>query len=186
MEPKRIVITGGPGTGKTVVIEALEKSGHYCFHEIIRSMTLEAKKEWGLDKEGTNPIAFVDDSKSFNAQLLQGRLDQFRKAVERKENIVFYDRGMPDVLAYMDYFEQGYEKDFTQICEQYQYNQVFILPPWKEIYIQDNERLEHYDQAVEIYNHLKKTYTALGYEITEVPFASIADRMHFILNNLQK
>ena len=186
LERSRIVITGGPGTGKTVLISALEAHGHYCFHEIIRDMTLEAKKEWGLETQGTNPIAIVDDSKSFNTQLLQGRLKQFKKALTLKEDMVFYDRGMPDVLAYMDYFEQAYENDFTQICEQHKYDCVFILPPWKEIYVQDNERLERYDQAVEIYNHLKRTYTTLGYKITEVPFASIADRMHFIVNHLQK
>ncbi len=186
MEQKRIVITGGPGTGKTVIINALESSGHYCFHEIIRSMTLEAKKDFNLDTPGTNPIAFVDDSKSFNINLLYGRLNQYNKAKELDRELVFYDRGMPDVLAYMDYFDQSYEQDFTQICQQNRYDQIFILPPWREIYIQDNERLENYAQATEIHHHLEKTYTALGYDIIEVPFASIAERMNFILHNIQK
>ena len=186
MERKRIVITGGPGTGKTAIINALESSGHYCFQEIIRSMTLEAKKEWGLDTQGTNPIAFVDDSKSFNTQLLNGRLDQFKKASELKEKMVFYDRGMPDVMAYMDYFEQAYEENFTETCTLNKYDHAFILPPWKEIYVQDNERLESYTQAIAIHDHLEKTYTSLGYKVLEVPFGAVRDRKDFILNNIQK
>jgi len=186
LERKRIVITGGPGTGKTVIIKALEESGHYCFHEFIRSMTLEARKEWDLETKGTNPIAFVDDSKSFNIKLLDGRREQFKKASELDNEITFYDRGMPDVIAYMDYFEQSYEDNFRKTCEQHKYDQAFILPPWKDIYVQDNERLESYGQATEIHHHLMNTYTSLGYKVIEVPFASVEDRMQFILNKIQK
>jgi broad-specificity NMP kinase len=39
LKAKRIVITGGPGTGKTSVIAKLEDSNFYCYHEVIRSMT---------------------------------------------------------------------------------------------------------------------------------------------------
>ena len=48
---KRIVITGGPGTGKTALVRELENRGYDCFHEIIREMTeaatalLEARPE---------------------------------------------------------------------------------------------------------------------------------------------
>src|SRR5690625_6992431 len=43
---------------------------------------------------------------------------------------------------------------------------VFILPPWKSIYRQDNERYETYEQAVEIYTHLRKTYRERSEEHT--------------------
>ena len=40
-----IVITGGPGTGKTTIIDAFIEQGYACFPEISRQITLEAKKE---------------------------------------------------------------------------------------------------------------------------------------------
>jgi len=181
---KRIVITGAPGTGKTAIIKALETSGFYCFHEIIRSMTLDAKTEQHPDKVLTNPIAFVTDSKQFNQQLLEGRRKQYEAAKEKKESLVFYDRGMPDVLAYMDYFDQDYGKDFLKACEKHVYDTVFLLPPWEAIYVQDNERLETYTQATEIHEHLKHRYTVLGYDVKEVPFGTIPERISFIHNLL--
>lgn len=184
MNFKRIVITGGPGTGKTAIIKALENSGFYCFHEFIRSMTLDAKNEQLPGKVLSNPIAFVNDSKQFNQQLLEGRRKQYEAAHNQKQTIVFYDRGMPDILAYMDYFNQTYESDFLEACKKHRYDEVLILPPWEAIYIQDNERLESYKQATEIHEHLKNTYTAIGYEITEVPFGTVPERMAFITNHL--
>jgi predicted ATPase len=181
---KRIVITGAPGTGKTSIIKALEASGFFCFHEFIRSMTLHAKNEQHPDSVLGNPIAFVSDSKQFNKQLLEGRRKQYEDGQKQEKPQVFYDRGMPDVLAYMDYFDQAYEADFLSACNQHNYDGVFLLPPWEEIYVQDNERLETYKQATEIHEHLKNTYTSLGYEINEVPFGTVAERLAFIKNHL--
>ena len=41
--PKKIVITGGPGSGKTSLIDFLEENGYQCQNEISRQVTLEAK-----------------------------------------------------------------------------------------------------------------------------------------------
>ena len=43
--PKRIAIIGGPGTGKSTLIHALEADGYSCMHEISRDVILEAQKE---------------------------------------------------------------------------------------------------------------------------------------------
>jgi predicted ATPase len=181
---KRIVITGAPGTGKTAIIKALETSGFYCFHEFIRSMTVEAKNEQPPNSMLGNPIAFVNDSKQFNLQLLEGRRKQYEDGKKQEKAQVFYDRGMPDVLAYMDYFDQPYETDFLNACKKHNYDGVFLLPPWEAIYVQDNERLETYLQATEIHEHLKNTYASLGYVINEVPYGTVAERLAFIKNLL--
>lgn len=184
MNFKRIVITGAPGTGKTSVIKSLEQLGYHCFHEIIRTMTLEAKKSQKPNSILSNPIDFVDDSHTFNATLLAGRLEQFNQAGEINKELLFYDRGMPDVLAYMDYFGQTYHRQFKELCQNNRYEQVFVLPPWEEIYVQDNERMESYTQAVDLHVHLEATYKSLGYTIAEVPFGTVEERLHFILNRI--
>ena len=184
MNVKRIVVTGGPGTGKTSLINLLEKSGYYCFHEIVRSMTLDAKKKQEKDSYLSNPLAFVDNPESFNDQLLQARLAHFYKASELNEEIVFFDRGLPDVLAYMDYFNQSYGHKYIDVCETNRYDMVFLFPPWEEIYVQDNERMESFQEAVQIQNSLEKAYASIGYEIHEVPYGTINERLKFVLNLL--
>ncbi len=186
MSKKRIVITGGPGTGKTALISLLEENGFHCFHEVIRTMTLDALNGKDFKEQLVNPIAFVNDSKSFNDQLIQARLQHFiaAKAIEKKH--LFYDRGLPDVLAYMSYFEQSYEKRYTNICTEYRYDIVLMLPPWEQIYVQDNERLENFQQACDIHHQLEKTYVELGYTPICVPLGPIEERLQFVLELIDK
>ncbi|MEE9364488.1 MAG: ATP-binding protein [Cellulophaga sp.] len=184
MSPKKIVITGGPGTGKTAVIDMLEKEGYFCFEEIIRSLTLEAKKDKDIDTLVTNPLLFVSDPLAFNTKILTGRINQFNKALEQNNASIFFDRAIPDVIAYMDYFKQEYDTKFTYACKFHTYDEVFILPPWEEIYVSDNERLESFEQAVQIHEHLEEAYLRFGYKPVIVPKDTITNRVSFILKKL--
>ena len=183
---KRIVITGGPGTGKTVLVRELEKRGYACFHEIIREMTEAAKQEEDPEKHLVNPLAFVRDPLAFNRRILQGRIDQFRDAGNFQAPFVFYDRGIPDVLAYMDYFKQEYGGEFFGPCQRFRYDRVILLPPWKEIYTRDDERLESFEQACEIHECLERTYQTCGYEVHTLDFGTVETRIGSLLNKLSE
>ena len=97
---------------------------------------------------------------------------------------IFFDRGIPDVVAYMDFFQQTYESVFTEACETLRYDQIFLMPPWKEIHISDNERYESFEESVSIYACLKQAYENYSYDVTIVPKASITERTRFILNHI--
>ena len=181
---KRIVITGGPGTGKTVLVRELEKRGYSCFHEIIREMTEAAKKEEDPETHLVNPLTFVRDPLSFNRRILQGRMSQFRNAGLFQDPLVFFDRGIPDVLAYMDYFKQEYDGEFSEPCLNLRYDQVFLLPPWREIYTTDDERLESFEQACEIHECLDTTYRRYGYEVNTLDFGPVEDRVRQLFDRL--
>ncbi|MEK6153564.1 ATP-binding protein [Flavobacteriaceae bacterium 3-367] len=185
MNTTRVVISGGPGTGKTSVIKMLEESGFFCFHEIIRSMTSNAKKEGNPEAFVSNPIVSVSNPAEFNEMILQGRIDQFKRLSEVKGRPAFYDRGIPDVLAYMDFFGQSYEDHFVSACKTHLYDTVFLLPPWKEIYVSDNERFESFEEAVQVHEHLERTYRRFGYDIVMVPLTNVEERLAFILNRLK-
>ena len=177
VKTRKIVITGGPGTGKTSVIEALEKNGHFCFHEISRDIIRDAKEK-GIDQ------LFLEEPLLFSELLLEGRIKQHSDAQKAPQDLVFLDRGVPDVVAYMNYFGNEYPPVFNRVCKEYLYERVFILPPWKQIYTEDNERYESYDQAVAIHDELAKTYSFHGYDPVEVPNGTIEDRTAFILDHL--
>ena len=64
------------------------------------------------------------------------------------------------------------------------YDNVFILPPWREIYSTDNERRENINEAALIFDEIKKAYQSLNYKPIIVPKISIEERATFILNNI--
>ena len=109
MAVKRIVITGGPGTGKSSVIQELKIKNYYCFDEISRAVILEARQE-GIEQ------LFLEQPIKFSERLLKGRLHQYHDAQSIAQNIAFYDRGLPDVVAYLDFFNTPYENTFTQLA----------------------------------------------------------------------
>lgn len=171
------MITGGPGTGKSSIIEALVKRGYACLEEISRQITIEAQKE------GTSQL-FLSNPLLFSERLLEGRESQYKKAESLPENIVFFDRGIPDVVAYMDYIGDPYPQRFIDACKQHQYDYVFILKPWRAIYTSDSERYENFDQALKIHEHLLNTYKKYDYHLMDVPFDTVDNRADHILKTL--
>ncbi|MGW9686050.1 AAA family ATPase [Flagellimonas sp. 2504JD1-5] len=186
MNSTKVVITGAPGTGKTSIVNGLENRGIHCFHEIIRDMTSQAKKDGNPENMVSNPLVFVDDALQFNKDLLYGRADHFKKSLKSDTALHIFDRGIPDVLAYMDFFDQTYDLEFTSVCEAHRYDAIFIAPPWKEIYTSDNERLETFDEAQKIHDALMHTYTEFGYDPIIIPKKPVQDRVSFVLETLNK
>lgn len=149
-------------------------------------MTFEAKKEGDPDSFVSNPLAFVPDPRLFNRKLMEARESDFLRASELNKQVVFYDRGIPDVLAYMDYFGQEYDEEFINACMHRRYDMVFILNPWEEIYVSDNERMETFREALEIHKCLTKTYKRYGYLPVSVPEATVKERTEHILSDLTR
>lgn len=174
---QKIVITGGPGTGKSTVIDELLRRKYCCMPEISREVTLNARKK-GIEQ------LFLTKPLLFSELLLEGRVKQYMEAEAKNMSPVFFDRGIPDVHAYMNYISVDYPETYIQKSNLYRYNFVFLMPPWQEIYITDNERYENFEQALAIHNHLERTYKALNYNIIEVPPGTVEERTDFILQQI--
>lgn len=176
---KTIVLIGGPGAGKTTLIEGLSGRGFCCYPEISRQITLEAREK-GIEQ------LFLENPLLFSELLLEGRKKQFLEALQEPHDFVFLDRGIPDILAYMHYIGDDYPSFFDDDCRAHRYDQIFILPPWNEIYRSDNERYENFEQATIIYRHLIETYEEYGYNPVEVPKTTVENRLDFILEKIRE
>ena len=92
---KKILITGGPSTGKTSLVSELKKHGFYCFDEISRELTQRMRNE-GIEQY------FLNNPIEFSKELFKLRFKQYEKEVDTF-NFIVYDRGPIDVLAYLDF-----------------------------------------------------------------------------------
>ncbi|WP_418263619.1 AAA family ATPase [Flavobacterium faecale] len=179
MQKKIIAIVGGPSTGKTTLINNLISKGFCCYPEISREIILEAQKE-GIEQ------LFLEQPLLFSELLIKGRKKQFKEAQKEHSQIVFIDRGLPDVLGYLHYANQKYPDSYRTICQENRYSDVFILPPWSEIHVTDQARYESFEQSQIIHQHILQTYKDLNYSPIEVPKDGVESRIQFILNNLKK
>jgi len=177
LKTQKIALIGGPSTGKTTLINALKSKGYYCMEEISRQITLDAQKK-GIDQ------LFLEDPLLFSKQLLLGRQTQFLEADNVDYALAFFDRGLPDVVAYLDYLQSSYPESFKEICKKHTYDVIFVLKPWKAIYEQDNERYETFEQALVIHDFLINTYKEFGYTVIDTPFGTVEERIDFIINHL--
>jgi len=172
---KKIVITGGPGSGKTSLIDELENKKFNCEKEIVRSLTLEGKKDG-------NDQLFLKEPLNFSKTLLDLRIIQFNK--KQVASITFFDRGVQDTFAYLNFLKTKYDNDLLKKCERIKYDKVFILPPWKEIYNQDECRYETFEESIKIFEEIIKIYHFFKMKTIILEKDSVDNRIKKILSYL--
>ena len=173
---KKVVITGGPGTGKTSVIKELIDNGYHCYDEGSRDI---------ISKINLKGKAFKSDPLRFSDSLYKARAKHYLDSQKKdyKMNTVFFDRGIHDILAYLRYIKKN-NNYWEDIILKYQYDTVFVFPPWKEIYITDNERQEDFKESKEVNSEIIKLYKESNSDIIEIPKMTVKERANFIINHL--
>jgi predicted ATPase len=171
------IITGGPGSGKTSLIQGLEKQGFTIFQEASRKVISEQQKlpqgilPW-TDLEGFQHLVFEQQKVDYQAAKMLGR-------------VVFLDRGLPDGLGYMKSGGLLIPQNLKAEIQQFPYaGTVFLTPPWEAIYKNDSARWEDFKKAEDIYFSLKEVYDELGYSTSPLPLDSIEKRIEFVLNHI--
>ena len=174
---KKIVISGGPGSGKTTIIEGLKSKGYFCLEEISREY-IAAGKDAGIENH------FEEDPLAFSRLLWEGRLNQYHQADQyllnhSKEKFAFFDRSLVDVVAYLNYKNTPI-RQWEELLQQYAYDLVFLVAPIEQTYHNDRLRMESFEEAVALHKSLVKTYEQIG-NFVDVPFLPPKERIAFIL-----
>lgn len=96
---------------------------------------------------------------------------------------VFFDRGLVDALSGLEH--RAGQPFLRPLGEEHRYHgRVFLAPPWRDIYVMDDERRHDFAAAQAEYHRLRRDYPALGYEVVELPRTAVADRADFVLREL--
>ena len=171
------VLTGGPGSGKTTLIEALRAEGFATTEEAGRGVIREAMQS---DEEALPWL----DRERFAERMFEWELSSYRQA-ERETGVVFFDRGLPDTLGYLRLEGLAVPNWIEEQAWRLRYNsRVFVAPPWKEIFDPDEERRQSWEVAVRTYETMVHTYEDLGYTLIELPRVPVPDRVRFLLETL--
>ena len=172
----RIVVTGGPGAGKTTLLLALQARGYTIVGDSPRTI-IQDRLRRGLSPR-PNAREFADET-------LQMDIDNFVRHAETPGH-VFFDRSVLDALCGLDHVAPLSGSELSTWLSKYPYHsQVFVLPPWKEIYVNDDERDHTFAHAEWVHSITLAWYRRLGgYQLIEVPRVSVEERCAFMLQTL--
>ena len=172
-----VIITGGSGFGKTEIVEELKMQGRGICPEFARDIISSHNKT-------DSDLLPWKNLKRFQNEITRRRLN-FYLSVDKKSNFVFSDRGLPDQIAFARYHGNTPTHELTDLVNDCRYFQkVFITPPWKKIYVNDEIRKETFEESCCIHKYVLEVYLELGYSIVDIPFGTSSERAKYILDNI--
>jgi len=162
----RIVLTGGPSSGKSTTIDALRTRGFRVLDEVAREVLSEGRysRTNGYDK--------------LQAEILKRQLEREQLLTD----LTFMDRSAVDGIAYCLLYLNSLPQVFREVDFKGRYNRVFLLDrlPLEK----DGLRVEADDaEAQMVHDKIRDVYLMTGYEPVQVPIMSVRDRVDFIINN---
>jgi predicted ATPase len=171
------VLTGGPGSGKTTLIEALAAAGISTSPEVGRAVIREQLAIGG------DALPWADQRRF--ADLMVVREVAAHQAALASGAVTVLDRGVPDVVGFLRVSGLPVPSHIDAAARACRYNpRVFIAPFWPEIFTEDAERKQSPDVAEATFAVMADTYRGYGYEMIELPRVSVAERVAFIVDRI--
>jgi predicted ATPase len=172
-----VVITGGPGVGKTTLLAELKRLGYATVEESARAVIKERLAR-GLSPR-PEPSAFA-------REILRRDIEKYLGCA-RAAAWTFFDRGVLEAIAMLDETLPIGARELASLLQTYPFHRtVFLLPPWRAIYVTDAERDQSFEDTVSVHGKVQAWYRACGYTLHEVPCLPAAARAAYVLSVLSR
>ena len=184
MSLKKWVLTGGPCSGKTTLINELKQRGFITLDEIARKV-FEERKGFALDATEMAERQRRILERQLDAERgLEGKYDY----TDEHNDVVhdaFLDRGLVDCVAYAHTAFGFVPDDFYKVPLRMRYGGIFVLERFP--FVNDGIRAEKDDaEAQKLHDSIINCYCAYGYRPVIVPRMGAAERADFILEHIKK
>jgi predicted ATPase len=167
------VITGAPSSGKTTLLRELEKAGYHVVHEVARTI-IESELAQGRTLQ-----QITAHKQSFENRILRAKIAI--EATLDKDDVVFFDRGIPDSIAYFQL--AGLDPAIALAkSPSHHYRRIFLLD--RLPYERDHVRIEKNEMAAELDRALERVYRRLGYAVQRIGAMPVQDRLKIVLDTL--
>ena len=171
------VITGGPGSGKSTLIEALAAAGVATSPEVGRAIIREEVAAGGTALPWRDHRAFAE-------RMVEREVAAHRAALATGRPVVL-DRGVPDVIGFLRISGLAVPPHIDAAARACRYNpRVFIAPWWPDIFTTDAERKQTPQEARATFAVMVATYRDYGYRLVELPRATVAARVAFVMDQI--
>jgi predicted ATPase len=168
------VITGGPSSGKSTTIKMLKDLGYTTTHEVARHyIDLQRINGRSVDEVRANQRQF--QHKVLNLQIdLERRLDP--------QELIFLDRGLPDELAYYQFFNLPPDEKLVEYLKTATYKKIFVM----DLLPLDKDYARTEDEVAQkaLHRLIIDSYKSRKETIVMVPVLPPKERVAFILANL--
>jgi predicted ATPase len=171
-KPNFFAFTGGPGVGKTTLLRHLQSLGERVVEETHRAVIAEQVAIGGRAVPWDDHAAYCD-------LCVRRDIAKF-DALSHEAGRVFFDRSI------LDGFDARWDApaELIAAARAHRYNpQVFVFPPWFEIYETDAERRQDWDDAEATFGRILRGLERFGYQPLVVPPDSIEARAAFVLDH---
>lgn len=171
------VITGASGAGKSTLVAALSELGYATVPEAALDVLREQQECNGGILPWVNRPAFMEEVLKRNIRNHQ--------AAQSLRAPVFFDRGIPECLAWLRLSELDLEPHHLAAPAQYRYaSTVFVAEPWPEVYLLNEERRASFERSTRSYAPTVDAYVEAGYSTCVLPKVSVQARVAFILERV--
>lgn len=183
---QKILISGGPHSGKTTTVNALHEVYPDAFFvpEAAERVIHRENQKAVADPDYT-PIHPVTNYPSFAPMVLKEALE-LESQIPKETKTVFQDRGLIDHLAYAKFNNhEVLVPEITRHIEMANYAFTFFCEQVGE-HKQTDIRHESADVATQIHDHLLQAYEESGLEIVHLPAVMPEERIEIIRATVDK